>query len=633
MIGAASRPRCSRSPCGGPQASASAADRPSDRPASNDRAPPGPEPGAPWLAAIPWRQAALALAILLAFAPLLVQAGPAAIGSPPSSLPETTAPRPQAAEAIHDSGSFHRAKVRILGIPVLTVASPVVSGSPGPSALQRAQVIEGNLELLYRSQEVCTPSEAIGEQWIEGLLPQRGDTARACDANQLGLLGRADQLKVEIAPDSGELPVLHARVPNRELPLPLLSVTDDDARLNGTTPQRLAERWRSLLERRLRLARYLLEPGVLGQRFRVITLVEVALLVLLSAALLLWRRISRRLVLLETAEAGPTRPAGSSHAGAWRRELVISGLHLLSRGLLGVVVLVLWLMGVAVLAVPGQIPLGIALLLQPFGVMVKLVIGWLIALLLKIVLMVVLRQWLSNPVLAPEQRARRNQRYRSLLRISQRLVNLLCIVLVALWVLVEIPGIRDLSNNALLASGALLGALALVFQDLLRDAVAGLTVLLEDRYAIGDQISVDGLSGEVIDVGLLSSELRGPDQRLIVIPNSQCKRVENSTKLRSGQELVLTLSHQAADPRRALEVIGAAAAAFAVDPVWRVELLEAPQLLGLRKVSPHGMELALLLITRAGRQGAVHRELLLRLVEALRGAGIPLADGAQIASP
>jgi small conductance mechanosensitive channel len=589
---------------------------------------------APWRAAIPWRQAALALAILLAFAPLLVQAGPAAIGSPPSSLPETTAPRPQAAEAIHDSGSFHRAKVRILGIPVLTVASPVVSGSPGPSALQRAQVIEGNLELLYRSQEVCTPSEAIGEQWIEGLLPQRGDAARACDANQLGLLGRADQLKVEIAPDSGELPVLHARVPNRELPLPLLSVTDDDARLNGTTPQRLAERWRSLLERRLRLARYLLEPGVLGQRFRVITLVDLALLVLLSAALLLWRRISRRLVLLETAEAGPTRPAGSSHAGAWRRELVISGLHLLSRGLLGVVVvLVLWLMGVAVLAVPGQIPLGIALLLQPFGVMVKLVIGWLIALLLKIVLMVVLRQWLSNPVLAPEQRARRNQRYRSLLRISQRLVNLLCIVLVALWVLVEIPGIRDLSNNALLASGALLGALALVFQDLLRDAVAGLTVLLEDRYAIGDQISVDGLSGEVIDVGLLSSELRGPDQRLIVIPNSQCKRVENSTKLRSGQELVLTLSHQAADPRRALEVIGAAAAAFAVDPVWRVELLEAPQLLGLRKVSPHGMELALLLITRAGRQGAVHRELLLRLVEALRGAGIPLADGAQIASP
>ena len=602
------------------------------------------------LTAIASRPAALALAAVLALAPLPGQGGLAAIVTPANSLPQPTVPRPQAAEEIRDSGSFHRAKVRILGIPVLTVASPVVTGSRGPSAMQRARVIEGNLELLYRSQEVCTPSEAIGEQLIEGLVPLRSSAERACDANQLGLLGRADQLRVEIAPGSGEVPVLQARVPGRELPLPLLSITDDDARLNGTTPQHLAERWRGLLERRLRLARHLLEPGVLGQRLRAIALAELALFALLSAALLIWSGISRRLVLIETTtETGATLTEGSaaawpqrpsldrllpSGAGGWRRGLAISGLHLLSRGLLGgVVVLLLWMVGLAVLAVPGQIPLGIALLLQPFGVMAKLVIGWLLAQLLNSVLTVLLRQWLSNPVLAPEPRARRNRRYRSLRWMSQRLVNLFCIVVVVLWVLVEVPGLRDLSNNALLASGALLGALALVFQDLLRDGVAGLTVLLEDRYAIGDQITVDGLSGEVTDVGLLSSELRSTDQRLMVIPNSQCKRVENATKLRSGQELQLTLSHQVADPRRALEVIDAAASAFAADPTWSVELLEAPRLLGLRRVTPQGLELTLLLITRAGRQGAVERELLLRLVEALHEAGIPLAESAPMSAP
>ena len=595
--------------------------------------------------------------------------------------PQASAPRPQEAEALQDSGSFHRAKVRILGIPVITVASPVVAGSRGPDARQRARVIEGNLELLYRAQEVCTEAEGLGEFILDQFFLRSGQ--RACDSNQLGLLGDAGSLRVEVASGSGGPPVLQARVPGRELPLPLLSVTDDDARLNGTTPQRLAERWGPLLEQRLRFARHLLEPGVLGRRFRTMALLELGLGGLLFAGLFFWSLVKRRLGQLELREAQAlaafqpssspaaasavlaSNPAGLSDrtaeglAGAARvptvtsnaespplavsgprrslttadhprrtSNLLIPALHLLSRTLLaGVLLLLLPLMvGVAVLAVPGQIPLAIDLLLQPFSVVGKLVIGWLLALLLQAVLAALLSQWNGNPSLAPELRARRNQRYRSLKRVSNRLVHLACIALVALWVVVDIPGVRDLSSHALLASGALLGALALVFQDLLRDVVAGLTVLLEDRYAIGDQITVGELSGEVIDVELLSTELRSRDQRVVVIPNSQCKRVVNTTKLRSGQELRLTLAHGGADPRRALAEIEQAAACFAADPAWSGDLLEPPRLLGLRQVSPQGLELALVLVTQAGRQGPVERELLLRLVEALRAAGIALAD-------
>ena len=76
---------------------------------------------------------------LLSQAPLV--AAPATMAAPQAS-----APRPQAADEVRDSGSFHRAKVRILGIPVITVASPVVAAAGGPDARQRARVIEGNLE-------------------------------------------------------------------------------------------------------------------------------------------------------------------------------------------------------------------------------------------------------------------------------------------------------------------------------------------------------------------------------------------------------------------------------------------------------------------------------------------------------
>ena len=379
-------------------------------------------------------------------------------------------------------------------------------------------------------------------------------------------------------------------------------------------------------------------PGVLGRRFRTMALLELALGGLLFTGLFLWRLVKRRLGQLELRQAQllaasltgspPTSAPGSAPAPG--SAVLIPALHLLSRALLAAVLLLLPLMvGVAVLAVPGQIPLAINLMLQPFSVLAKLLFGWLLALLLQAVLAALLSQWNSNPSLAPERRARRNQRYRSLKRVVTRLVNLACISLVTLWVVVAIPGVRDLSSNTLLASGAVLGALALVFQDLLRDFVAGLVLLLEDRYAIGDEITIDGLSGEVIDVDLLSTQLRSADQRVVVIPNNECKRVVNTTKLRSGQELRLTLAHAGADPRRSLSVLGQAAAAFAADPAWSADLLEPPHLLGLRQVGPQGLEVALVVVTKAGRQGLVERELLLRLVEALQQAGIPLAVAAE----
>jgi small conductance mechanosensitive channel len=578
------------------------------------------------------------LALALAFALALVPAVPipmalgpalqlpvagATAAEPQLPPPQATAPRPQTADDLRDSGSFRRGKVRILGIPVLTVASPAVSDSAGPNARLRAQVIEGNLELLYRPQEVCSQAEDLGEAILDLLYLKSGK--RSCDSNQLGLLGSPAALKVEVVIDSSGIPVLQARVPGREQPLPLLSVTDEDARLNGTTSLELADRWRALLERRLRFARHLLEPGVLGLRFRVLAFVELALVGLLLVNLLLWRTCQQRLAQLLTET--PPNPVLPSRWVAWRRSLQFTTLLLLTRGLLGAMVLLLPLMiGVIVLAVPGQIPLAINLLFQPFQVVGKLALGWLLSLLLRAVVRTLLSQWRGNRSLTQERRARRDQRFRSLLRVSQRLADLACILLVSLWVVVGIPGVHDLSNNALLASGALLGALALVFQDLLRDFVAGLLLLLEDRFAIGDAVTIDGHSGDVVDVGLLSTELRSTDQRVVVIPNSHCKQVVNATKLRSGRELHLSLSHRAVDLRQALAVLDQALKAFASDPLWSGDLLETPRLLGLQHVTPEGLEVALLVVTRAGRQGPVERELLLRLVEALQAGGIPLAE-------
>jgi small conductance mechanosensitive channel len=165
-------------------------------------------------------------------------------------------------------------------------------------------------------------------------------------------------------------------------------------------------------------------------------------------------------------------------------------------------------------------------------------------------------------------------------------------------------------------SGALLGALAIVFQGLLRDFAAGLVELFDDRYAIGDSVDLGGFSG-LVDLGVLSTELRGADSRVMTVPNSGCEPVSNHTKLCSGAELRLPLASGGLDLPHVLEVVRQEVTAFAAVSDWQPSLLQPPQLRGVSEVTVDAVWLSVLLTTLAGRHNAARRELLARLVERL----------------
>jgi len=159
-------------------------------------------------------------------------------------------------------------------------------------------------------------------------------------------------------------------------------------------------------------------------------------------------------------------------------------LHTITRVLMVLVLFLLVVMvGLGVMALPGRVPLGIELLLQPSFAILKVGVVTVLGLLGRALCTFLLHQWADNVDVMEQERARRDQRYRSLLRVSHRLVDVACVLVVGVWIVVDIPGVRSASTSILVAGGALLGALAFVFQSLLRDFVAGMLVLLEDRYA------------------------------------------------------------------------------------------------------------------------------------------------------
>ncbi len=560
----------------------------------------------------PWQRSALALllALVLAIGTAALQPDRTAAATA-AAEPPTPAGRGHAPVDSGNAGSFRLGTVRILGVPAITVASPAVDagGDSGPEAGERARVIEGNLSRLYEPRNPCTAGERLGEVLLDRTSFE--PTKAACDPNHLGLQGAPDDLRVVVLQEPGGDRRLAAVVPGRASPFPLLTVTGEDAAFNGLSADALAEQWRNLLERRLRRARRVFGEGQINARLRT-TLVSLTVLALLMALVVaLWHWSQRRLPHLQLRHAERSRR---------RDALALQATQAFSRLLAGLVLLLGVAMGaVLLLAWPGQIPAAIDVLLQPLTVLFKALVLVALAVVLRGLVSLLLAQWASHAGVAADHRARRRQRYLSLVRVLRRLVNLACLLLFVIWTVLGIPVLRDLSSNAVLASGAVLGALALVFQGLLRDFVAGLVLLLDDRYAIGDVVEIAGRSGEVVDVGVLSTELRAADQRVVVVPNSHCEQVVNHTKLRSGAEVTLLLPRTLTDLPGAMGRIREELAAFGADPRWAVTLLEPPRLLGIEAMTETDLQVKALLITQAGLQGEARRALLGRLLERLQG--------------
>lgn len=515
-------------------------------------------------------------------------------------------------------GSYQVAPVRILGVPAISVASPVVSHQgDGPQAAQRAAVIEGNLSLLYAPHQICDRGEAIAEALLEGLVLGGPEQQRLCTGDPWAVLGKPDDLRVNVASNPDGSIQLEATLQGRPLPLPLLTVTEADAQLHGLSRVQLASRWRQLLQRRLRHARLTEQPSQVLIRLKVTLLLELVLLASVSANLWLWRRLRRRLRDRQRAARETSELKGG------RAQLLQGVIRLL---FLAVLVQLVLMVGVAVASAPGEIPLAIRVLLQPLSILFKVLVLGIAALALRLLVLFALRQWVSNLAVPMAERARREQRYHNLMQASQRLIDLAFFAVLGVLVLLDIPGVRELTAGAWLAGGALLGGLAIAFQGLLRDLVAGLVALLDDHYAVGDVVEINGITGEVIDVGLLVTELRTADQRVAVVANSAGEQLLNHTKIRSGVDVVIPLSTRNTRLEEALALVEAECTAFAADAPAGVELLQAPCVRGVSNVSPQAVEISVLLTTRTGEQWAAKRALLQRLLVRLNGAGIALAS-------
>lgn len=64
-------------------------------------------------------------------------------------------------------------------------------------------------------------------------------------------------------------------------------------------------------------------------------------------------------------------------------------------------------------------------------------------------------------------------------------------------------------------------AIGLAAKDTLANMVSGFTLMIDRPFRIGDRIQLGTQMGDVIDIGLRSTKIKGPDNTFLIIPNSE----------------------------------------------------------------------------------------------------------------
>jgi moderate conductance mechanosensitive channel len=195
-------------------------------------------------------------------------------------------------------------------------------------------------------------------------------------------------------------------------------------------------------------------------------------------------------------------------------------------------------------------------------------------------------------------------------------------------------GELGINLGPILASAGILGiALGFGAQNLVKDFIAGIGIILEDQYGVGDVVDLGEASGTVEAVGLRITRLRDVNGVVWYVRNGEVLRVGNSSQDYSVAVVDLPIGHEADIPA-STELASRTATELTADgSALAADVLEPPEVLGVESISKDGVTLRITAKVQAGRQWVVQRALLAGLKEAFADAGIPPPSPAGYTAP
>ncbi|HKN98490.1 MAG TPA: mechanosensitive ion channel family protein [Pseudonocardiaceae bacterium] len=213
---------------------------------------------------------------------------------------------------------------------------------------------------------------------------------------------------------------------------------------------------------------------------------------------------------------------------------------------------------------------------------------------------------------------RRSQRARTIGSVLQSITSFVVFGIAAVLIL----GDLGFNLTPIIASAGVVGvAVGFGAQNLVKDFLSGIFMLLEDQYGVGDIVDLGEASGTVESVGLRVTTVRDYAGTVWYVRNGEIQRVGNSSQGFAVAVVDVPL-HYSTDVNQALHLLNLVAEEATTEPPIAEDVLEPPKVLGVQGMTTDNITLRMTVKVRPARQWATQRELLRRVMAVFEQDGI-----------
>jgi len=160
------------------------------------------------------------------------------------------------------------------------------------------------------------------------------------------------------------------------------------------------------------------------------------------------------------------------------------------------------------------------------------------------------------------------------------LINVFVFILkLSIWAVLVLSILSEIGFDIgpFLAGAGIVGiALGFGAQYVVRDFLAGIFIILENQYRIGDVICVGNICGTVEDINLRVTILRDAEGAVHHIPNGEIKIATNKSKEFARINLKVGVAYDA-ELEKVIEVANRVGKELAEDAAWKDKILKAPE--------------------------------------------------------
>ena len=154
----------------------------------------------------------------------------------------------------------------------------------------------------------------------------------------------------------------------------------------------------------------------------------------------------------------------------------------------------------------------------------------------------IITYFINRSLTKKEMSTRNKKRIETSKSIINNIIKYLIIIITFLFVLSS----YHVDVSSLFAGlGIGVAVLSLAFQDIAKDFLAGISILIDEQFEVGDNVSINGFRGDVISIGLRTTRIRDYKGAEMILSNHSITEIINYSLNASLAEVDLSVSYDA----------------------------------------------------------------------------------------